>query len=380
MKKYQLNAKLKILIIVFYTLILFGVILLTLGNKEYTRFEAYGNQSYDDNIAISIREMENRKSIYSTGSSKEVGEHEKSTYDLQVSLIKLQTKAVIKNIKLYISARTADDGYRYKEYSSNTKTMSEYTYTSTTSFSSFANTEYVEKDVEDKHGHTTTEEFFFNEKPQEFFIKVTYTVGDSEDTQTLTYKTSVLEFNEKKLESATKRDIIASDSINNAKYVDPQEDPVRICLTKEETTEKSTAGAVKTDLLKVQFNVLKTNLNKYRIAEEELKANVLKGIEIPKAIDAEDAWDVYPEISEIKFEVYAKVNNAEEGFSQYVKVYSIYGFMSKYRDLAIASIKIDECYEIEDIYVVAEGKIHNGNKDSFSILYNCKYSELVNAE
>ena len=71
--------------------------------------------------------MENRKSKFYTGDKKELGEHEKATFDLQVTLVKLQTKKVINNIKLYVAAKTVDNGYRYKEYSSSTKTMSEYT-------------------------------------------------------------------------------------------------------------------------------------------------------------------------------------------------------------------------------------------------------------
>ena len=64
MNKYKLNAKLKVLIIVFYTLILFGVILLTLGKTKFERFSDYGDTPYDENIAISLREMENRKSKF----------------------------------------------------------------------------------------------------------------------------------------------------------------------------------------------------------------------------------------------------------------------------------------------------------------------------
>ena len=118
MNNIKLNAKLKVLIIVFYTLILFGVLLLTLGKSNFERFSEYSSTPYDDNLAITVREMENRKSKYYTGDKKELGEHEKSTFDLQVTLVKLQTKALINNIRLYVAAKTVDNGYRYKEYSS----------------------------------------------------------------------------------------------------------------------------------------------------------------------------------------------------------------------------------------------------------------------
>ena len=61
MNNIKLNAKLKVLIIVFYTLILFGVLLLTLGKSNFDRFSEYSSTPFDDNLAITVREMENRK-------------------------------------------------------------------------------------------------------------------------------------------------------------------------------------------------------------------------------------------------------------------------------------------------------------------------------
>ena len=375
MNKYKLNAKLKVLIIVFYTLILFGIILLTLGKTKFERFSDYGDTPYDENIAISLREMENRKSKFFTGDKKELGEHEKSTFDLQITIVKLQTKALINNIKIYVAAKTEDDSYKYKEYSSSSKSMSEYTYTSVTSFSTFATKEYSEV-TEDG----VSSNYLFDQEPTEFFVKITYTKGSDSEVQTLTYRTEVADVKESKLSNAELRSIIASNATSNPSYVDPKNDPVRVKLTKEEATEKSALGSVKEDTLKVQFNVLKENLNKFKHDSEYLKANKLIGIEIPKDQTADDAWDVLPEIKEIKYEIYAKIKSTDKDFSEYVKVYSIYGFLSKYRDLSIASVKIDESFEIEDIYVVVEGKLHNAKEESFSALYSCKYSELANVE
>ena len=375
MSKIKLNAKLKVLIIVFYTLILFGVLLLTLGKSKYERFTDYSTTPYDDNIAISIREMENRKSKYYTGDKKELGEHEKSTFDLQVTLVKLQTKKVINNIKMYVAAKTVDNGYRYKEYSSSSKTMSEYTYTSVTSFATFATKEYAEITKDE-----VTENYLFDEEPTEFFVKVTYTIGDDEKVYSLTYRTEVADVTNAKLNDAELRSIIANNATSNPSYVDPKEDPVRIKLTKDEATEKSKLGSVKEDSVKIQFNVLKENLNKYKLDDDKLKANKLISIELPKDSNADDAWDVYPEIKEIKFEIYAKIKSTDKDFSEYVKIYSIYGFLSKYRDLSIATAKFDESFEVEDIYVVVEGELHNATKDTFSSVFSCKYSELTKVE
>lgn len=375
MNNIKLNAKLKFLIIVFYTLILFGVLLLTLGKSKFDRFSEYSSTPYDENIAITVREMENRKSKFYTGDKKDLGEHEKSTFDLQVTLVKLQTKALINNIKMYVSAKTVDGGYRYKEYSNSSKTMSEYTYTSVTSFSTFATKEYanVTKDG-------VSENYLFDEEPTEFFVKVTYTIGSEDTVHTLTYKTEVADIKDSKLNSAEFRNVIAKDATSNPSYVDPKEDPVRVKFTKEKATEESKLGSVKEDSLKIQFNVLKENLNKFKLDDEKLKANKLIGIEIPKDPNADDAWDVFPEIKEIKFEVYAKIKSTDKDFSEYVKIYSIYGFLSKYRDLSIATSKFDESFEVEDIYVVVEGKLHNATQDTFNALYSCKYSEFADVE
>ncbi len=370
MKNYQLNAKLKILIIVFYTLLLFGIILLIFGNTKYKRFEGYSSKPYDENIALSIRAIENRRSKYYTGDKKELGEHEKATFDLQVSLVKLQSKAIIDDIRIYVSAQTVDGGYRYKEYSSSSKLMSEYTYTSTTSFSSFSTKEVVEKTENEK-----TKEFLFDEEPTKFFVKVTYTEGKNDRLHTLTYQTSVLDLKNKKFDSAEIREIMENNG-TNPEYVDPKTDPVRIKLTKEETTELSKPGTAKNDKIKVQFNVLKTNLNKFKLSDEYLKEKNLKMIELPNKTDSNDVWDVAPEISEIKLEVYVKIKSTDEQFSELVKIYSLYGFMSKHRDPSIANISIDESFDVEEIYVIAEGKLYNANQESFSIFFNCKFSEL----
>ena len=87
-----------------------------------------------------------------------------------------------------------------------------------------------------------------------------------------------------------------------------------------------------------------------------------------------------PEIKELKFEIYAKVNSTDKDFSEYVKVYSVYGFLSKYRDLSIAISKLDESFDVENIYIVVEGKLHNATQDTFSAVYSCKYSDLYSFE
>ena len=335
---------------------------------DFSELEKYSDIPYDKDLAVSIRMVENRKSKYYTGNQKKLGEHEKSIFDLQVTLVKLQTKKAIDNIKIYVVAKTVDNGYIYKDYSSSSKKMGEYTYTSVTSFATFATKEF------------TNENYLLNKTPEKIYVRVTYTNENIFVEQELTYKVSVINQDNINFDNFKKRNIISNNATSNPSYVDPKEDPVRIKLTKDEATEKSKLGSVKEDSVKIQFNVLKENLNKYKLDDDTLKANKLISIELPKDSNAYDAWDIYPEIKEVKIEVYAKIKSTDKDFSEYVKIYSIYGFLSKYRDLSIATAKFDESFEVEDIYVVVEGELHNATKDTFSSLFSCKYSELIKVE
>ena len=332
---------------------------------DFTKFNDYSSIPYDTNIGISIREIEHRYSKFATGNKNTLGEHEKSTFDLQITLVKLQTKTEINNIKLYVVAKTKDNGYCYKEYDENIKSMSQYTYTSVTDIENFAKKESISVNQ------------IFNEEPIEIFVKITYNIGNGNINHTLTYKTPIFEVNEEKLFKAEFRDIISNNSTRNPSYVEPKDDPVRVKLTKKDANESSSLGSIKEDILEIKFCVLKENLNKYKHKDEYLKNNKLTSIELPKLED-EYTWDVYPEIKEIKFEIYAKIKSTDKDFSEYVKIYSIYGFLSKYRDLSIATSKLDESFDVEDIYIVVEGKLHNATKDTFNALYYCKYSELSN--
>ena len=113
MNNKGLNAKIKIFIIVIYTIVLFSIILLSFGKSKINRFSEYQDKAYDDQIAVNLRDIENRKSKLSTGSEDEEGKHEKSTHDLQIQIVKLKSNTSIKNIKIYLAAKTLDNGYRY---------------------------------------------------------------------------------------------------------------------------------------------------------------------------------------------------------------------------------------------------------------------------
>ena len=101
MNNKGLNAKKKIFIINKKNFSDYmSIILLSFGKSKINRFSEYQDKAYDDQIALNIRDIENRKSKLSTGSEDEEGKHEKSTHDLQIQLVKLRANTSIKNIKI----------------------------------------------------------------------------------------------------------------------------------------------------------------------------------------------------------------------------------------------------------------------------------------
>ena len=370
MNNKGLNAKIKIFIIVIYTIVLFSIILLSFGKSKINRFSEYQDKAYDDQIALNIRDIENRKSKLSTGREDEEGQHEKSTHDLHIQLVKLRANTSIKNIKIYLAAKTLDNGYRYDEYTSSSKEMSTLTYTSLTSFTTFAT-----KEIKELTKNGKKEEYLFDETPIEYYIRISYTLNDEKEERVLAYKTKALSFNQEK---TFKNVEIRNIDNNNANYIESKDDPIKLKVTKTLISEESSLKEIKEDRLRVEFKVNSENLNKYKYDSDYLEKNNLISIELPKGPNDDDAWNVEPEINDIKFEIYGKIKNNDNKFSSYVKIYSIYGFFSKNRALSIATYKIDEVFNIDTLYIIAEGCIYNGTSQTFKTLYSVRVNDLPN--
>lgn len=364
MNNGKINAKLKILIIAFYTIVIFSLVLLLFGGQKVTRFEDYGTISYDEYISVNVRESENRKSKLSTGTKEELGKHEKSTYDFYVTVVKLKVYTTITNMNFYVSARTVNDNFCYDE--SLNKEISTYSYTAPSAFSSFAT-----KSFEECTEEGNTEEYLIDETPEEYFIKVTYDVklGTGETySKSLEYRVSALDVKlEKKLKDVEFREI----DTNNANFVKVGSEPFSIKFTKSLTEETSSLQNIKNDRIRVEFKANTANLHK-----TQLKENYKETIELPSLIN-EDKTNIYPEITEIKLEVYGKINSSDENFSKYVKMYSLYGFLSQYRAPALLTYSVDESFNLSEIYVIAEGKLYNSTEDSFSVVFAVKVETLA---
>ena len=246
MNNKGLNAKIKIFIIVIYTIVLFSIILLSFGKSKINRFSEYQDKAYDDQIAVNLRDIENRKSKLSTGSEDEEGKHEKSTHDLQIQIVKLKSNTSIKNIKIYLAAKTLDNGYRYDEYTSSSKEMSTLVYTSITSFTTFAT-----KEIEELTKDGKKEEYLFDETPIEYYIRISYTLNDENEERILAYKTKALSFNQEKTFKDVENRKVDS---NNANYIESKDDPIKLKVNKTLISEESSLKEIKNDTFRLAFN------------------------------------------------------------------------------------------------------------------------------
>lgn len=376
MKNGVLNAKFKILIITVYTIAVFlliGCAFLLKPSNRRESFSNYGTQPYDENLGIALRETEDRKSVLETYSSSKTsdverkqGKHEKSTYNLQLTLVKL-TVQELNNIKIIVAAKTEDGGYRYADYTTNSKYLSANTYTSVTTFSTFSS-----KSIEEKEKNNSTIDVKFDETPVEFFIKVQYSINNN--NKTLEYKTKPLDIDSSKFSTYEKRNVIGAGSGENSLFVNPMNDVFRLKLSKTEVTETSTIDNIHRDTFKLELRTNLPGLSNYKHELDYLKEHLLKKIELPK----ENEWDIDPEVAEMKLEVWGKIDSKDNQFSNYVKLYALYGFFSSHRTMSLTTITIDESLNLSDIYVVMNGTIYNGVVDQIQTTYQIDYKTLPN--
>lgn len=376
MKNGVLNAKFKILIITVYTVAIFlliGCAFLLKPSNRRESFSNYGTKPYDENLGIALRETEDRKSVLETYSSsntndveRKTGKHEKSTYNLQLTLVKLTVQA-LNNIKIIVAAKTKDGGYRYADYTTNSKYLGSTTYTSVTTFSSFSS-----KSIEEKEKNNSTIDVKFDETPVEFFIKIQYSVNESD--KTLEYKVNPLDIDSSNFSNYEKRSVISAGSGSDSLFINPMNDVFRLKMSKTEVTETSTIDTIHRDTLKLELRTNLPGLSNYKYELDYLREHQLKKIEVPK----ENEWDIDPEVAEMKLEVWGKIDSKDNQFSNYVKLYALYGFFSSQRTMSLTTVTIDESLNLSDIYIIMNGTIYNGTVDQIHTAYQIDYKTLPN--
>lgn len=370
--KGVLNAKLKILIIVAYTIILFLLVFLTFGTTKANRFDDYKDVPYDEHLGVIVRLTEERKSLLETYNasnekSKEAkkGLNEKSTYNVQISLFKFQVET-LKDITVNIVALTKDNQYKYASYSG-TRSMTGGVYKSDFSFSSFSTKEVTEKEF-----GIGKKKYVFDETPKEIYVNIKYKVGTNSEEHVLKYGFKTLDINEKKLSNYDTRDVLSANANANKNYINPSSDVLGIRIFQKQTGLKSTISNINKDKFEVFVSDIESNIDKFMLNQDDVAAQNLKALELPTS----NKDPLTPELSNVALEVWGKVESEDKKFSSYIKLYTLYGFFSKHRELNTYTLEIDESLNLSEIFVTAQGKITNGTTNSFEIKYKVNVNDL----
>lgn len=372
-KNNTLNAKIKIFIIIVYTAVLFLSVFLIFGTTKADQFSEYSELPYDEHMAVNVRLMENRSSLIQTYDSsneeseeKKLGLNEEASYSLQLFLIKLKVE-YIRSITINVAAKTVDNHYKYATYTGS-RTMSSGVFSLSATFSNFSTKEVIEKEI-----GSGSKKYVFDETPKEIYVNIEYTIGSGTDAQTyqLKYRFATIDINEKKLSKYQTREFLSSNANSYKNYINPADDVLAIKLVKEETNLVSSINEVYKDILEIQVVDNVENINKFLMNQDEVEEKGIKAIE--QATQNKDP--LYPEISNVALEIWGKIESKDKKFSKYVKIYSLYGFFSKYRELPVSTLEIDESFNLSEIYVTASGTVYNGTVDTFEIKYQVNYHD-----
>lgn len=378
--KGVLNAKLKILIILTYTIILFLLVFLVFGTTKADRFEDYKDIPYDEHLGVAVRITEVRKSLLETydasnEKSKEAkkGLNEKAIYSIQVSLFKFKVEN-IKDITVNVVALTEDNQYKYGSFSG-TKSMTSGTFKIDIKMDSFATKEVTEKKL-----GSGTKKRVFDETPKEVYVNIKYKIGTDTEEQVLKYGFKTLKTNEKNLSKYETRDVISADANKNINYINPSNDVLGIKISQYQTGLKNTISTINNSDYKDKFEVFVSdigdNIYNYILNQDKVAEQNLTSIEQPTA----NKDPLKPELSNVALEVLGKIDSEDKNFSGYIKLYTLYGFFSKYRELNTYNLEIDESLNLSDIFVTAKGKITNGTVDSFEMKYQVNINDLPKYE
>lgn len=374
--KGVLNAKLKILIILAYTIILFLVVFLIFGRTKNNQFEEYKNVPYDEHMGVSVRLTEERKSLLETYNasdekSKEAkkGLNEKATYSIQLTLFKFQVET-IKEIAVNIVALTKDNQYKYASYSG-TRSMSGGVYKSEFSFTSFSSKEVVEKKL-----GIGTKNYVFDETPKEVYVNVKYKIGTDSKEYVLKYGFKTMDIAEKKLSKYETRDVLSANANDMKNYINPSNDVLGIRIFQQQTGLKSTISNINKDKIEIFLIDIEKNIDNFMLSQSKVSEENLKAIELPSS----NKDPLRPEITNMGLEIWGKIESSDKKFSSYIRLYTVYGFFSKYRELNIYTLEIDESLNLSDIFVTAKGTITNGTVDSFEMNYKVNLNDLPKFE
>lgn len=321
----KINDKLKIIILVVYTLIAVLIAFLVLNSSTKVELlKNYSNVASDDNVKLVVRMREDRKSSYGTST-----EFESSTYYFAAYLEKKAevSKAKLTNIRFFISGTNSSGKISFDEYNSyytvsNSSAGGPSTTVNHSSNKKFTKTVVVENEKNVVNDTT----------PVNVYLTVLYTI-EKEDKTTSDHKLKyTVELNQiKDIEFSSFESV---DLTNNV--IKNENNAVDIKVEKLFTSDESKKGSAKYDSITIT-----TSLNNPNLAGREIK--------------------------NYKVEAFGKVKNdvkdKEELFDNYIRVYTASGASLNISGTKV-KCEVDEKYEISELYILLVVEFTNGTSET----------------
>ncbi len=317
----KLSTKIKILILVVYSLVAVLIALLIVGFGSKTEIlTGYTKSAVDEYVKASYRVQETRQS-----SRQLDAKHETSTYKVYAYIEKRipteNTKVAINDIMLYVAGENKDGKKLFDEPSTSTSKSISTTGT-VASFGSnvIPNNVFVKKYKTEKES-----EILVDNVPVKLYFTLKYNVvitteeETKEEAKTLKYVINLTNTEQNEFDKFRERKII------NNKVENLENEPYDLEVTRSQTSSS-------TSITKDRFNI------KLYLNSPNLSINKLENIRV---------------------EVFGKAkndsNDTNNEFSDYVRMYTYCGgvISSSYSSL---SSEIDEQYEISELYVIVQYK------------------------
>lgn len=314
-KLSALSNKIKVLILVFYTLILLGLSIFIVNKGTATKeLSGYSIKTYDEYVNLTVRVYEERNTAV-----ENKGENDSTQYKIRAFLEKKDAAKgrEIKNIRYYVTGINRKGKYIFDEPSTSAtwKISKSSSFANTGSSSIIANKVFIQTITIDGSTKETTKT---DNQPVKLFIKTTYEIILDDETVRRTISSEI------KLSDIQKEDF--------SKYTE---------TTLEENTLKNDSEALD---FEVEVN---------RAKEESTSDKASKDtFDFEASLNAANLGD--KTIERFSIEAFGKLESekpeTDKMFSQYVRLYTLYG-STLTRTGTTLQLKIDESYNVKELYI-----------------------------
>ncbi|HHU24083.1 MAG TPA: hypothetical protein GXZ57_03215 [Acholeplasmataceae bacterium] len=308
----QLSVKVKVLVLVVYTVALATLIVLL--NVLFqpaidANYQDYATTPYDENLMVTLKKREKRY-IPSTDDADKNKEH--SFWDVFMYLTKKDSSAMVVNVHGFLTAVTAEGNLLYKEGKASTWSNT------SASFASWSNLGKTSNDYDEK-----TEEYSkLDNKPIKLYVSIYYEIRNNEtgksDFKNFTYQVEALDLDNIEFDSFEER-LIDNETAGKKGYLVNEGELFDLRIERRVSGE--TSDRIRT----------------------YLTAKSIDGISMKHMI----------------VEIYAQVANhptdTEEYFSDYLLIDSYYGCVNQSTIMPSTNyVEINKIYNISKIYVIAK--------------------------